>query len=114
MVEDKPSYWRWRVSRELDGYAAEVIWKIGHRRWGVENHAFNELTQHYHLEHGPPHEPVAIMAWLLILVTAFVRFEWFARLHGQLGRRGQTLPEIARPWFLAWARWEELEPRWSD
>jgi hypothetical protein len=114
VVEDKQSSWRWLVSRELDGYAAEVIWKIGHRRWGVENHAFNELTQHYHLEHCPHHEPVAIMAWLLILVTAFVLFEWFALLHGKLCRLGETLQEISRQLFLALARWEELEPLWSD
>ncbi|MSU61776.1 MAG: hypothetical protein EXS31_05165 [Pedosphaera sp.] len=113
VVEDKQSFWRWLVSRELDGYAAEVIWKIGHRRWGVENHTFNELTQHYHLEHCPHHEPVAIMAWLLILVTAFVLFEWFALLHGILCRLGQTLQEISRQLFLALARWEELEPLWS-
>jgi hypothetical protein len=49
---------------ELDNYAAAVIWAIGHRRWGVENHAFNELTQPYHLTHCPRHEPVAILAWL--------------------------------------------------
>jgi len=60
IVEDKQSSWRWLASRELDGYPAQAIWQIGHQRWGVENHAFNELTQHYHLEHCPHHEPVAI------------------------------------------------------
>jgi hypothetical protein len=50
IVEDKQSSWRWLVSRELDGFPAQVVWQIGHQPWGVENHAFNELTQHYHLE----------------------------------------------------------------
>lgn len=113
IVEDKQSSWRWLVSRELDGYPAQVVWQIGHQRWGVENHAFNELTQHYHLEHCPHHEPVAILAWLLILVLGFVLFEWFARLHRKLGRLGSTLQEIGRQLFLALARWEELEPLWS-
>jgi hypothetical protein len=113
IVEDQQSSWRWLVSRELDGYPAQAIWQIGHRRWGVENHAFNELTAHYHLEHCPHHEPVAIVAWLLILVLGFVLFEWFARLHGKLGRLGCTLQEIGRQLFLALARWEELEPLWS-
>jgi hypothetical protein len=113
IVEDKQSCWRWLVSRELDAYPAQAIWQIGHQRWGVENHAFNELTAHYHLEHCPHHEPVAIVAWLLILVMGFVLFEWFARLHGKLGRLGWTLQEIGRQLFLALARWEELEPLWS-
>lgn len=113
IVEEKQSSWRWLVSRELDGYPAQAIWQIGHQRWGVENHAFNELTQHYHLEHCPHHEPVAILAWLLILVLGFVLFEWFARLHRKLGRLGWTLQEMGRQLFLALARWEELEPLWS-
>ena len=113
IVEDKQSSWRWLVSRELDGYPAQVVWQIGHQRWGVENHAFNELTAHYHLEHCPHHEPVAILAWLLILVLGFVLFEWFARLHRKLGRLGWTLQEMGRQLFLALARWEELEPLWS-
>jgi len=103
IVKDKQSAWRWLVSRELDGYPAQAIWQIGHQRWGVENHAFNELTAHDHLEDCPHHEPVAILAWLLILVLGFVLFEWFARLHGKLGRLGRTLQEIGRQLFLALA-----------
>lgn len=113
-LRDQQRSWRWLVSSELDPYSVQTIWHIGHRRWGIENHAFNELTQHYHLEHCPHHHPVAIIAWLLILVLAFNVFEWFSRLHGKLWRLGQTtLQEIARQLFLALARWEELEPLWS-
>jgi hypothetical protein len=113
VAEDRRSSWRWLVDRTLDGYSAEVIWRIGHQRWGVENHAFNELTQYYHLEHCGHHEPVAIVTWLLILVLAFVVFEWFARLHGKLVRMRVTLQEIGRQLDLSLARWEELEPLWS-
>ena len=113
-ITEKHNSWRWLVSKELDPYGAQVIWQIGHQRWGIENHAFNELTQHYHLEHCPHHHPVAIIAWLLILVLAFNLFEWFSRLHGKLWRLGQTtLQEIGRQLYLALARWEELEPLWS-
>jgi hypothetical protein len=113
-VGAKHSSWRWLVTEELAGYDPTVIWRIGHQRWGVENHAFNELTQYYHLEHCPHHEAVAIVAWLLILVLGFVLFEWFARLHGKLWRAGRvTLQELARQLDLASARWEELAPLWS-
>lgn len=108
------SQWRWVASEELDGYDTKVIWQIGHQRWGVENHAFNELTQHYHLTHCEHHHPVAIVAWLLILVLGFVAFELFAKVHGKLVRVGKlTLQEIARQLDQALERWEELQPLWS-
>lgn len=113
-VQAKHASWRWVATEELDGYDRQVIWRIGHQRWGVENHAFNELTKYYHLEHCPHHEPVAILAWLLILVLGFVLFEWFVRIHGKLWRQGEvTLLELAKRLDRAAERWEELEPLWS-
>ncbi len=106
--------WRWLVSRELDGHGPEVIWRIGHQRWGVANPAGNELTPHYHLTHGPPHEPVAILAWLLIRVPGFNLFERFVRRHGKLGRPGRiTLQAVARPLDRAVEAVAELPPLWS-
>lgn len=108
------SFWRWLASPELDGIPAQGIWRIGHARWGIENHVFNELTQHYHLEHCPHHHPVAIVAWLLILVLAFNLFEWFVRLHGKLWRaQALTLAELAHQLDRALERFEELAPLWS-
>jgi Transposase DDE domain len=110
----KRSHWRWLTTRELDAYGRKTIWRIGHHRWGVENHAFNELTQYYHLEHCPHHTPVAIVAWLLILVLAFNLFELFARVHSKLWRQGKTtLQDLASELFESMARWEEIEPLWS-
>jgi hypothetical protein len=110
----RQSFWRWLVSPQLEGIPAQGIWRIGHARWGIENHVFNELTQHYHLEHCPHHHPVAIVAWLLILVLAFNLFEWFARLHGKLLRAGTiTLAELARQLDRALEALEELQPLWS-
>jgi Transposase DDE domain len=110
----KQSHWRWITTKELDGCASKTIWRIGHQRWGVENHLFNELTKFYHLEHCPRHHPVAIMAWLLILVLAFTLFELFARVHGKLWRQGKTtLQDIASELFESLARWEEIQPLWS-
>jgi hypothetical protein len=110
----RQSFWRWLATQELDAVPAQGIWRLGHARRGIENHAFNELTQHYHLEHCPHHEPVAIVAWRLILVLAFNLFEWFARLHGKLCRAGAlTLQELAAQLDRAVERHEELEPLWS-
>ena len=109
----RQSHWHW-VVQGLDGYGPEVIWRIGHQRWGVENHAFNELTQYFHLTHCPRHEPVALVVWLLIRVLGFNLFELFARLHGKLWRQGRaTLPEIARQLDRALEAVAELVPLWS-
>jgi nitroreductase len=110
----RQSHWRWLVTAELDDAAATVIWRIGHQRWGVENHAFNELTQYYHLTHCPRHQPVAIQVWLLILVLGFNLFELFARLHGKLWRAGRvTLQELVRQLDRALEAVAELQPLWS-
>lgn len=110
----RKSHWRWTASPELDPYPKQVIWRIGHQRWAIENHVFNELTQHYHLEHCPHHHPVAIIAWLLILVLAFNLFEVFVRLHGQLWQSAEvTLQELARRLDRSLEHPEELTPLWS-
>jgi hypothetical protein len=110
----KQCHWRWLADSQLDGYPAKVIWEIGHQRWGIENHAFNELTQHYHLTHCPHHHPLGIMVWLLFLILAFNLFELFARLNGKLWRQGRTtLQEIARQLDRALEAVEQLQPLWS-
>ncbi|MDD2708204.1 MAG: hypothetical protein PHV34_09365 [Verrucomicrobiae bacterium] len=112
--KEEQSHWRWVATRELDGYGAEVVWRIGHRCWGVENDAFNELTQHYHLSHCPHHHPVAILACLLIKVLVFNLFEFYVKLNGKLWRMGRTtLLEIARQMDLSMEQWEQLDPIWS-
>jgi hypothetical protein len=114
VVRSQQSQWRWLVLAELDGYDVQTICRIGHQRWGIENHAFNELTQHYHLTHCPHHHPVAILAGLLILILAFVAFELFAKVHGKLVRlRKLTLVQVTRLLDLSLERWEELQPLWS-
>ena len=112
--EELQSHWRWLTDDQLDGYGPEVIWRMGHQRWGIENHAFNELTQHYHLTHCPHHEPVAIIAWLLFLILGFTIFELFVRLNGKLWRQGRiTLKELARQLDRALEHTTELIPLWS-
>ncbi len=108
------SHWRWIASPELDSYPKQVVWRIGHQRWAIENHVFNELTQHYHLEHCPHHHPVAILAWLLILVLGFNLFEVFARLHGKLWQSGKvSLQELALRLDRSLEHPDQLMPLWS-
>ena len=100
------------ASKGLQGYFCKVVYEGGHRRWGIENKAFNELTQYYHLEHCYHHEPVAMLAQMLILILGFVLFSAYALLHSQPVRLGLvSLKELAHDLDLAleqesaWERW---------
>jgi hypothetical protein len=113
-VVPKQSHWRWLVDRSLNSSSGQIIHAIGHQRWGVENHAFNELTKYYSLTHCPRHEPVAILVWLLFRILGFNLFEFFVRLNGKLWRQGRTtLQAIAKELNLALERTDELQPLWS-
>jgi hypothetical protein len=110
--QPQTSDWWWMASEDLQGYPVRVVYEGGHRRWGIENKAFNELTQSYHLEHCYHHEPVAMLAQMLILILGFVLFSAYALLHSQQVRLGQvSLKELAHDLDLAleedlpWSVW---------
>jgi hypothetical protein len=95
--QEKEQNWIWVVAGDLDGYDGAVIRDIGHLRWKIENNAFGELTQHWHLAHCAHHHPVAVLALLWIKIIAFTLFHAFAILHGKLFRLGKaTLQEIRK------------------
>jgi hypothetical protein len=106
------SDWWWVTSAGLAVYPPALTYHAGHRRWGIENKAFNELTRHYHLEHCYHHEPVAMLAQMLTLMPGFLLFNAYAVLHSQQIRLGQmTLKELAHDLdlalaeALAWDQW---------
>jgi hypothetical protein len=102
ILQPQTSHWWWMVSTGLRDYPCQVVYAGGHRRWGIENKAFNELTQYYHLEHCYHHEPAAMLAQMLILILGFVLFSAYAVLHSQPFRLGQvTLKELAHDMDLA-------------
>jgi hypothetical protein len=93
----KEQNWIWVVAGDLDAYDGAVMRDIGHGRWKIENHAFGQLTQHWHLTHCAHHHPVAVLALLWIKIIAFTLFHAFAILHGKLFRLGQaTLQELRK------------------
>ena len=110
--EPQTRRWVWAASAALDGYDARLIYRAGHRRWGIENKAFNELTQAYHLEHCYHHEPVSMLAQMLILMLGFVLFSAFVELHSKLVWLGKmTAKTLAQELNLAleadlpWEQW---------
>jgi len=86
----KEQNWLWVVAGDLDGYDGAVIRDSGHSRWKIENHAFGQLTQHWHLTHCSHHHPVAVLVLLWLKILAFTLFHAFAILHGKLYRMGKV------------------------
>jgi hypothetical protein len=94
-TEEKEQNWLWVVAGDLDSLEGAVIRDLGHGRWKIENHAFGQLTQHWHLTHCAHHHPVALAALLWIKILVFTLFHAFAILHGKLFRLGRaTLQEV--------------------
>jgi hypothetical protein len=96
VTEEKEQNWVWVVAGDLEVYDGATIRDIGHSRWKIENNAFGELTQHWHLTHCPHHHPVAVLALLWIKILAFTLFHAFAILHGKLFRLGKTTLQEVR------------------
>ena len=95
--KEKEQTWIWVVAGDLDGSDGAAIRDLGHLRWKIENNAFGELTQHWHLTHCAHHHPVAVVALLWIKLIAFTLFHAFAILHGKRFRLGlATLQEIRK------------------
>ena len=93
----KEQNWLWVVAGNLEGYEGAVIRDIGHSRWKIENHAFGQLTQHWHLTHCSHLHAVAGVALLRIKMLAFTLFHAFAILHGKLYRMGKvTFQELRK------------------
>jgi Transposase DDE domain len=63
---------------------AEVIWKMIHARWDIENNGFRELKTKWHIDHCFMHEPRAIEAIVMFIVLAFNLFQLylFRRVQG--------------------------------
>jgi len=66
------SDWLWVTTLSASQAPCNLIVRWGHARWDIENRGFNELSQHWAMDHFFYHELNAIVAFLLILALAFV------------------------------------------
>jgi len=53
----------------------------GHKRWDIENKAFNELVNSWHADHVYKHTPTAIEACWLLTMLAYNLFHAFIHLN---------------------------------
>lgn len=70
VLEEKT--WVWVTDITADQASMLRIRTWGHDRWDLENRGFNELVQHWEMDHSFIHDPIAIETLLLTLALAFL------------------------------------------
>jgi len=69
--------WIWATSLPARQAPTAAVVRIGHRRWSIENEAFNELVNAWHADHVCKHNLTAILALWLLLCLAYNLFHAF-------------------------------------
>ena len=72
---------RWATNLPLSLACTELVVRLGHARWDIENYGFNELVNGWHADHVYKHDPDAIEAFYLAAFIAFNVFHAFLILN---------------------------------
>jgi hypothetical protein len=76
--------------RHCSGCLQRIV-HLGHARWDIENHGFNELVNGWHADHLYKHEPNALEAFFLTTFLACNLFHaWLTRNLKTSVQRGKT------------------------
>jgi hypothetical protein len=71
------SEWMWVTNIPPSLASTELVVRLGHSRWDIENYGFNELVNGWHADHVYKHDPDAIEALYLLAFIAFNLFHAF-------------------------------------
>jgi len=83
--------WMWVTTVSPAQASTELIVRLGHARWDIENYGFNELVNEWHADHIYKHHPNAIEAFLLLAFLAYNLFHAFLTRNVKPQRReGKT------------------------
>lgn len=75
--EEKVSSWMWVTTLSKHQAATITAVQLGHARWDIENHGFNETSNAWHADHVYKHEPNAMLAFWLMTMMAYNLFHAF-------------------------------------
>jgi len=110
-VESITVEWVWATTLPATQAPTEQVVALGHRRWDIENYAFNELVNEWHSDHVYKHHPKAIESFLLVAFLAYNLFHafWLLNLKPAI-RRGRT----QRYWTRLMARELCQDPAFAE
>jgi hypothetical protein len=69
--------WTWATSLPVQRASTSAVVHVGHRRWSIENEAFNELVNRWHANHVYKHDLNAMVILWLLLCLAYNLFGVF-------------------------------------
>jgi hypothetical protein len=101
--------WFWVTTCGQQQAPTNRVCRFGHKRWDVENLAFNYLVNYLHFDHCFHHHPTAITAFALTDLIAYLLLQafYFLNLKPQLQRQLSLLSSIHE---LAADFWANLLP----
>ena len=76
-IEDEVTQWVWVSTIPKRRLGTENFIKFAHDRWKIENNGFHELVNYWHGDHVYRHDPVAIEAFGLLTMLAYILFHAF-------------------------------------
>ncbi len=79
--EEFVSDWLWVTTLPKTLLGTEAFVVIAHKRWDIENRAFNELVTYWHADHVYAHTRTAIEAFWLTTMLAYNLFHAFINLN---------------------------------
>jgi hypothetical protein len=79
--ETLTSDWIWVTTLPEQSVSTGRAVALGHQRWDIENHGFNELVNGWHADHIYKHDPDAIECFLLMAFLACNIFQAFFALN---------------------------------
>lgn len=89
--ETRTSDWVWVTTLPKAQVDTKPFVTFSHKRWDIENKAFNELVNDWHADHVYKHTPTAIAACWLLTMLAYNLFEAFIGLNLKaVVRKGHT------------------------
>jgi len=80
-TEEQVSDWMWVTTLPKKILGTETFVVLAHKRWDIENRAFNELVTYWHADHVYAHTRTAIEAFWLTTMLAYNLFHSFINLN---------------------------------
>jgi len=77
LVSEERAEWVWVTTLSATQASTELIVRLGHARWDIENYGFNQLVNDWHADHVYRHHPNAIEAFTLLAFLAYNLFHAF-------------------------------------
>lgn len=87
----------WITTCSTHRATTDALVRLGHARWDIENHGFNEAGNRWHGDHVYKHSAQALLNFWLMAMLAFNLFHaFYARQLKPALRRHTTYLQIAR------------------